>query len=78
MVDKKIDIIGTVLYEKIGSDKGFRVSENKTYFPEIPVKLENPISKIEYNRNRYFTWWSGFIRQENNKLFFELNDKNFP
>lgn len=78
MVDKKIDIIGTVLYEKIGSDKGFLVSENKTYFPEIPVKLENPISKIEYNRHRYFTWWSGFIRQANNELFFELNDKNFP
>ena len=38
------------IFEKIGSIKGMLVDfENKDRYPEIPVKLLTPISKIDYN-----------------------------
>ena len=52
--------------------------DNNTYHPEIPVRLINPISDLDYNRPRRYTTWTGKIRKDKNGLYLELNEDTFP
>ena len=75
MLNKEVEISGTVLYENIGSIKGMLVDyDKKSLYPEIPVRLKSPISEIDYNRFRRLTTWTGIIRKENDELYFELDE----
>lgn len=79
MLNREVNIGGTVLHEKIGSTKGILVDfENHTLHPEIPVKLLTPISEIDYKRPRRLTTWTGKIRKDKKGLYFELDEKTFP
>ena len=79
MLNREVRMMGTVLHEKVGSIKGMLVDfDNNTYHPEIPVRLINPISDLDYNRPRRYTTWTGKIRKDKNGLYLELNEDTFP
>ena len=54
------------------------IFDNKTSYPEIPVRLINPISEIDYKRPRRLTTWTGKIKKDKKGLYLELNEKTFP